>query len=103
MPSTSSNFSSQNIYQSKKSSYCLFIPAPIFTVGNECLIFSKKGLYSLFSCNLLNDDGILLRTKDGEIGFLSLIDRTPSENILFVPFNDIEDIENATCFLTDIL
>lgn len=101
--STSSKFSSQNIYQPNKNSYCLFVPPPVFTVGSEYLIFSKEGLCSLFPCNLFNDDGILLRTKDGEIGFLSLIDRIISENSLFIPFNDIEDTKNATCFLNDIL
>ncbi|CAG8700883.1 21670_t:CDS:10, partial [Rhizophagus irregularis] len=95
--STSSKFSSQNIYQPNKNSYCLFVPPPVFTVGSEYLIFSKEGLCSLFPCNLFNDDGILLRTKDGEIGFLSLIDRIISENSLFIPFNDIEDTKNATC------
>lgn len=101
--STSSKFSSQNIYQPNQNGYCLFVPPPVFTVGSEYLIFSKEGLCSLFPCNLFNDDGILLRTKDGEIGFLSLIDRIISENSLFVPFNDIEDTKNATCFLNDIL
>ncbi|GBC04364.1 hypothetical protein RclHR1_05640007 [Rhizophagus clarus] len=80
VPLATSKFSSQNIYQQNKNGYCLFVPPPVFTVGCEHLIFSKEGLRSLFPCNLFNDEGILLRTKDSEIGFLSLVDGTLSEN-----------------------
>ncbi|CAG8639664.1 7060_t:CDS:10 [Funneliformis caledonium] len=96
-----SNYSQKITRSPNNGYYNVFIPPPIFTVGNECLIFSKEGLCSLFPCNLFNDNGILLGKKDGEIGFLSLKDRIVSEYNLFVPFdNNEEEYKKNATFVT---
>ncbi|CAG8597151.1 24586_t:CDS:10 [Dentiscutata erythropus] len=75
----------------------LFSPPTLITVTDVHKILQQARICSLRPYNLFNRNGMLIISEDGEIGFLSLVNRIPSNQVLFR-----QDTQNTENDLSDI-
>ncbi|CAG8518439.1 32890_t:CDS:10, partial [Racocetra persica] len=61
----------------------LFSPPTLITVTDVHKILQQPRICALRPHNLFNRNGMLMISEDGEIGFLSLVNRLPSNQVLF--------------------
>ncbi|CAG8447078.1 5127_t:CDS:10 [Cetraspora pellucida] len=84
LPQASTFESTRNISASTVAEYnSLFPPPTLITVTDVHKILQQSHICALRPHNLFNRNGMLIISEDGEIGFLSLVNRIPSNQVLF--------------------
>ncbi|CAG8630862.1 391_t:CDS:10 [Acaulospora morrowiae] len=103
--SSGDSTTTQNVVHNRDYStefHSRLLPPSIITVTEGHKVFHQKNTCAIRSCNLFNTHGIMMMCHDGEIGFLSLINQTPTNKIIFQPETLVRsDPQNpqVTCLL----
>ncbi|CAG8598952.1 6353_t:CDS:10, partial [Cetraspora pellucida] len=108
LPQVATFESTRNISASTVAEYnSVFPPPTLITVTDVHKILQQSHICALRPHNLFNRNGMLMISEDGEIGFLSLVNRIPSNQVLFR--HDAQSAEGdlsgpkITCHLINIL